>query len=174
MLTLRGRDRDAAALVSMRHILVVDDQPDVCAFVETALKEFAHYRVSASQTADEALPLLDGDRPDLVLLDAVMPGMPAIEFAHHATQRGIPLIVMTGHPDMVDTLARLDWPHIRKPFRLDQLLVECAATIVEYQKNLAMVRASLDRIVNNGAELQRLMERARRSVEAWSGRQGRG
>ena len=150
----------------MRHILVVDDQPDVCAFVETALKEFAHYRVSASQTADAALPLLDSDRPDLVLLDAVMPGMPAIEFAHHATQRRIPLIVMTGHPDMIDTLARFGWPHIRKPFRLDQLLMECAATILECQQNLAMVRAALHRLLDSGVELARLMETARRSVEA--------
>jgi CheY-like chemotaxis protein len=150
----------------MPHVLVVDDQPDVCAFVETALGEFGHYRVSAAGTANQALPLLDQDRPDLVLLDAVMPGMPAIEFALHSTQRGIPLIVMTGHPDMLETLDSFGWPHIRKPFRLDQLLVECAATIVECKQNLFMVRASLDRLLSNGAELARLMERVRRSVEA--------
>src|ERR1700731_2973291 len=101
-----------------------------------------------------------------------MPAMPAIEFAHHATQRRIPLIVMTGHPDMIDTLARFGWPHIRKPFRLDQLLTECAATIVECQQNLAMVRAALHRLLDNGVELARLMERARRWGEAAQRRRG--
>lgn len=145
---------------------MVDDQPDICAFVEMALKEFGHYRVSAARTGNEALPLLDQDRPDLVLLDGVMPGMPAMEFALHSTQRGIPLIVMTGHPDMTETLDLLGWPHIRKPFRLNQLLVECAAAIVEHKQNLTMVRASLHRLLSNSAELARVIERARRSVEA--------
>jgi DNA-binding response OmpR family regulator len=150
----------------MPHVLVVDDQPDVCAFVAMALEEIGHYRVSAARTADEALPLLDRDRPDLVLLDAVMPGMPAMEFALHSTQRGIPLVVMTGHPDMIDTLDGLGWPLLRKPFHLDQLLVECAATIVECKQNLVMVRASLDRLLDNRVELSHLIERSRRSVAA--------
>jgi DNA-binding NtrC family response regulator len=106
----------------------------VCDFVGVALEEFGHYRVSTVGTADQALPLLDRDRPDLVLLDGIMPGMPALEFALHSMQRGIPLIVMTGHPAMIVTLDALGWPHIRKPFSLDQLLVECAAAIVEYKK----------------------------------------
>jgi DNA-binding NtrC family response regulator len=150
----------------MPHVLVVEDQADICAFVETVLEEFAHYRVSAAASADAALPLLDRDPPDLVLLDVIMPGMPALEFALHSTQRGIPLIVMTGHPDTIQTLDRLAWPHIRKPFRLDQLLVECAATIVECKKNLTMVRAALHRLLDNGVELARLIEQSRRSIEA--------
>jgi DNA-binding response OmpR family regulator len=150
----------------MSHVLVVDDEPDICALVGVALEEFGHYRVSAARTGDAALPLLDRDRPDLVLLDAVMPGMPAMEFALHSTQRDIPLIVMTGHPEMIDTLDVLGWSHLRKPFRLDQLLVECAATILECKQNVVMVRASLHRLLNNNVELARLIERARRSVEA--------
>jgi DNA-binding response OmpR family regulator len=150
----------------MPHVLVVEDQPDVCALVEMALKAFGHYRVSAARTGDQALPLLDRDRPDLVLLDGVMPGMPAMEFALHSSRRGIPLIVMTGHPDTIETLDLLGWPCLRKPFRLDQLVLECAATLVECRQNLAIVRAALRRRLDNGAELARVIERSRRSVEA--------
>jgi hypothetical protein len=92
--------------------------------------------------------------------------MPALEFALHSTERGIPVIVMTGHPDMIETLDLLGWPHMRKPFRLDQLLVECAATIVECKQNLAVVRAALHRLLDNRLDLARLIERTRRSVEA--------
>jgi DNA-binding NtrC family response regulator len=101
-----------------------------------------------------------------VLLDVVMPGMPALEFALHSTQRGIPVIVMTGHPDMIETLDRLGCPHIRKPFRLDQLLLECAATIFEGKQNLVTVRTAFHRLLDNRLELARLIEWTRRSVAA--------
>jgi len=149
----------------MPHVLVVDDQPDVRAIVEIALKEVGRYRVSTARTGDEALPVLDRDGPDLVLLDAMMPGMPSMEFALHATQRGIPLIVMTGHPAMGETLDRLGWGYLHKPFRIGHLLAECAATIAQSKKNLVSVRASLDRLLDNRDELARLIERSRRSVE---------
>jgi len=154
----------------MPHVLVVDDQPEVCATVEMALEELGRYRVSCARTGNEALPILDRDRPDLVLLDAIMPGMPALEFALHSTERGIPILVMTGHPDMIKRLDLLGLPYLRKPFHLDQLLVECAATIIECKQNLVTVRAALDRLLSNRDELARLVERARRSVEGSPGR----
>jgi DNA-binding NtrC family response regulator len=154
------------------HVLVVDDQADVCDTVEMALVELGRYRVTARSTGDEALPLLDRDRPDLVLLDAVMPGMPAMELAIHVTQRSIPLVVMTGHPDTIAKLELLGCPHLRKPFLLDQLLLECAAAIVECKQNLVMVRAALDRLLSNREELAQVIGRARRSVAASQRRRG--
>jgi DNA-binding response OmpR family regulator len=150
----------------MRHILVVDDQPDIRTVVEVALAELGHYRVSTARTGDEALPVLDRDRPDLVLLDAVMPGMPAMEFALHATQRDIPLIMMSGNPAMGATLDQLGWAYLHKPFRLGHLLAECAATIARHKENLVTVRASLRRVLDNREELAGLLAQARRSVDA--------
>lgn len=86
----------------MRHVLVVDDQPDVCTTVAVGLQELGRYRVSVAHTGDEALTILDRDKPDLVVLDAVMRGMPATQFALQSTRRGIPLVMMTGHPRMIE------------------------------------------------------------------------
>ena len=59
----------------MPHVLVVDDYPGICPVVQMALETLGDFRVSTALTADEALPILDRDQPDLIILDAVMPGM---------------------------------------------------------------------------------------------------
>ncbi len=138
----------------VRHLLFVDDQPELRAVVQRALEDSGAYRVSCAANGDQALPLLDRDRPDLVVLDAVIPGIPGIELAAHATQRGIPIIVTTAEPDMDARLLRLGWPHLRKPFSLELLLAECDYTIAESQKNLRLVRTSLQRLAKTSGELK--------------------
>src|SRR5689334_15690979 len=105
-----------------RHILVVDDRPEVGEVVRRGLEELGHYRVSSATTGEEALPFFDMDRPDLVVLDAVLPGMSGIELAARAVCREIPVLLITGELAMETRLERVGWPHLRKPFRLDVLL----------------------------------------------------
>lgn len=131
----------------MRHVLVVDQQPQLCALVQQALERTGEYRVSCAGTGEQALPLLDRDRPSLVVLDILLPGMPGIELAAHATQRGVPVIVTTDQAGIDERLSRLGWPYLTKPFRLEVLLDECRATIAETQENLSIVRQSLQRLL---------------------------
>ena len=55
-------------------------------------------------------------------------------------------------------------PHLRKPFHLGQLLAECAAALTQCKETLITVRASLHRLLNNRAELARLIEQGWSSV----------
>src|SRR5260221_10061793 len=129
----------------MRHVLVVDHQSRLCTLVQHALERTGEYRVSCAGTGEQALPVLDRDRPNLVVLDIMMPGMPGIEIASRATQRGIPIIASTDEGDVDARLSRLGWPYLAKPFRLELLLDECRATIAQTQENLRIVQASLER-----------------------------
>lgn len=138
----------------MQHVLFVDNQPELRVLVQGALEAGGDYRVSCAASGDQALPVLDRDRPHLVVLDAVIPGIPGIELAAHATQRGIPIIVTTAEPDIDARLLRLGWPHLRKPFSLDLLLVECDAAIAETQENLRVVRTSLQRLAKTSGEVR--------------------
>ena len=131
----------------MRHVLVVDHQSRLCTLVQHALERTGEYRVSCAGTGEQALPVLDRDRPNLVVLDIMMPGMPGIEIAAHATQRGIPIIATTDERDIDERLSRLGWPYLAKPFRLELLLDECRATIAQTQENLRIVQASLERLL---------------------------
>ncbi len=145
-----------------RHVLLIDDDPDVCAVLQATLENIGGYRVTPTASGDAALPTLDGDRPDLVVLDALGTGMSAMEFALHATQRDIPLIVVTGDPD---SPARLGFPYLLKPFRSDRLVAECAAAIAQPQDNLAIMREALARLLKDRDELRRLLGQGRRSQQ---------
>ncbi|HKW52621.1 MAG TPA: response regulator [Stellaceae bacterium] len=142
-----------------RHIVVVDDRPEVGAIVRLGLEELGHFRVSAVGSGDEALPLFDADRPDLVLLDAVLPGISGIELALHAVKRNIPVLMMTGEGAMQERLARAGWPHLRKPFHLKQLSAEVQSTMKQRRENLRAIRASLDRLFQSTGDLQQLLDR---------------
>lgn len=59
-------------------ILVVDDEADIVATVRTVL-EANGYNVISASNGDECLKILKGKKPDLILLDIMMPGLPARE-----------------------------------------------------------------------------------------------
>jgi DNA-binding NtrC family response regulator len=145
----------------MRHVLVVDDRPDICAVVQMALEESGIYRVSAATEIAQALSLLDRDKPDLLILDAVMPGSLGFCLANGAVERAVPMIMMTGEPVMNELLDELGWSHLRKPFRLPQLLAETRRTLDESQENLRMVRASLQTIAGTTGDLRKTLEQLR-------------
>lgn len=137
----------------MQHVLVVDHQAQLRNHLRQALEETGEYRVSCADSGEQAVHVLDRDRPRLVLLDILMPGMPGIELAAHATQRGVPIIVTTDDADLDERLSRLGWPYLVKPVGLELLLDECRTTIAETQESLRIVRASLERILTTTGEI---------------------
>lgn len=61
--------------MTIRTILLIDDEPDIRAIAELALGAVGGFRTLLAASGPEALARLDGERPDLVLLDVMMPGM---------------------------------------------------------------------------------------------------
>jgi CheY-like chemotaxis protein len=144
---------------NVQHVLVVDRQPRQRRLVQDALERTGEYRVSCAANGDDALSVLDLDRPNLVVLDLMMTGMPGIELAAHATQRGIPIVVTTDQAEMDDRLTRLGWPCVAKPIRIELLLRECRATIPERRATLRTVRSSLARLLTATGEVKDLVAR---------------
>jgi DNA-binding response OmpR family regulator len=142
-----------------RHILVVDDRAEIGQVVQIGLEEIGHYRVSTAVSGDEALRLLDGDPPDVAVLDAVLPGMSGIELAVHAVQRDIPVLLMTGEAATQERLANVGWPYMRKPFHLKDLVVQVEATIAHGEENVRVIRALLDRLFQTSGDLHEVLER---------------
>lgn len=86
-------------------ILIVDDQPDNLLILEDLLGR--HYTVHAACDGEEALTrLADGDRPDLMLLDVVMPGMDGFEVCRRVKAapglRDMPVLLLTGLESAAD------------------------------------------------------------------------
>ncbi len=142
----------------LRHVLVIDDQPDLCETVRLGLEEVGRYRVSSVISGQDAMPLLDSDRPSLVVVNAVLPGIPGIEVAAQAARRDIPALVMTDDAAMDIRLERMGWPHLRKPFQVQQLLEEVHNTIGRAHENARIIRASLDRLFQTSGDLARAID----------------
>ena len=71
------------ARVDMAKILVVDDEPLACEFLKRFLGKQG-YEISIATTGEQALELIQAERPHLVLLDIRMPGMDGMEVMRRA------------------------------------------------------------------------------------------
>jgi DNA-binding response OmpR family regulator len=109
------------------HILIVDDDPRFLELLELTLTKEG-YRITCALTGEEALWVIQDSRPDLVVLDIIMPGMDGWEIANRLntiTKETIPYIFLTakGQPHHRLTglgLGAMDY--ITKPFHPDRLL----------------------------------------------------
>jgi two-component system OmpR family response regulator len=106
---------------ALPHILVVDDDPDVCDVVRQLL-EGSNLRVSIAANGREMRAVLADDAIDLVIIDALMPGESGISLAQHARALHVAVIIMTGDPDQRDLVEISGFPFIFKPFRMNELL----------------------------------------------------
>jgi len=112
----------------LKKILVVDDETgftDALSDVFTA----RGYAVTAAHDGEEALEKMRGDRPDLVILDIMMPKMDGLKVA--ATLRSdnvlkdVPVVMLTARTEVGDTKQGLELgaaAYVAKPFRMESLL----------------------------------------------------
>jgi CheY-like chemotaxis protein len=81
-----------------KKILIVDDEPGVLALLETRLSS-AGYQVVKADNGRDALFLASKEKPDLILLDIVMPGMDGAQVSealeYDPVTRDIPVIFLT-------------------------------------------------------------------------------
>jgi signal transduction histidine kinase/CheY-like chemotaxis protein len=121
--------RIAATTAGDEKVLVVDDDPMILQFVSTTLEQ-AGYRVTAVNTADEALDCYSaaGSEPfRLVLSDVVMPRVNGVDLARRllASDPNVRILFMSGQvsPDFVGAdFADHDFDLLTKPFRSEGLL----------------------------------------------------
>ena len=102
------------------HILVVEDDPLVAEVVLDVLAD--RYRTSRAETAAAALECLRAGRIDAMLLDCTLPGGLDPHLVPTADELGVPVILMSGHPEPAESAAGIGRPFLLKPFTLARLL----------------------------------------------------
>jgi len=118
-----------------QHILVVEDEPSIAELISINLTH-AGYAVSRALQADEALLLLRNTKPDLVILDWMMPGKSGVQFARElrsnpATQ-AIPILMLTAKGEEADKVLGLDAgadDYVTKPFSPKELVARVKALL---------------------------------------------
>jgi DNA-binding response OmpR family regulator len=104
-------------------ILVIDDDPDVRAFISESLEELG-YRVFQANDGKSGLSAFAAEKPDLVVLDFIMPGLSGADVAGRilAKQPQQPILFVSGYSetDSIRSIAP-NAPLLTKPFRADAL-----------------------------------------------------
>lgn len=112
----------------MKSILIVDDQADVRRLLEIVLRAKGRHLVQA-ESGEEAIEVVRQNRPDLILLDVMMPGgMDGYETTRLLKEDpafvGCPIIAMTAkvqEQDRIDALEAGADDYIGKPFDMAEL-----------------------------------------------------
>jgi DNA-binding response OmpR family regulator len=114
--------------VSHRTIIVVDDDIDICSLIEDALVSHG-YRVVTVPNGLELLTALAGKKPDLILLDVMMPAVSGLDLCRALKRspefRDIPVVLMSALEsgnDVQLVLTNGAAEYLKKPFQLTQLV----------------------------------------------------
>lgn len=113
----------------MRRIAVVDDHMDIGNMLQEVL-ERAGYGVLRAYSGTEALLLLERQRPDLVLLDLMLPGLSGEAVLPHLA--GVPVIVLSARGEVQDKVSLLlegAADYMTKPFDTRELLARIAVQL---------------------------------------------
>ena len=120
---------------SEKKILVIEDEQDIQTLLEYNLSQ-AGFEVIQSENGEEGLWLAIERRPDLILLDWMLPLLSGIEvlrqLRNRADTRDIPVIMMTARGEEGDRLRGLDGgadDYVTKPFSPAELLARVRAII---------------------------------------------
>jgi two-component system, OmpR family, response regulator len=116
------------------HILVIDDNDDVRAVLVEQLQDHG-YRVSSAIDGHSMREFLERDGSvDAVVLDALMPGENSASLALHLKALGLPVVMISGSPDLIQFALEHDLQLLQKPFGGSELV---AAVVKALGSNLA-------------------------------------
>ncbi len=120
-------------MASNRHILVVDDEPNIREVVELYLRREG-FDVEVTADGAAALVALERNLPDLVVLDLMLPEVDGLEIARILRQgeTDIPIIMLTAKGDESDRIAGLELgadDYVTKPFSPKELVARVKAVL---------------------------------------------
>src|SRR5690625_654811 len=108
------------------HLLVVDDEENIRDLLAAALR-FAGFTVTTARNGNEALTAAREVRPDLIVLDVMMPDMDGFTVTRRLRGRGdeVPVLFLTARADSQDAVRGLGAggdDYVTKPFSLDEVV----------------------------------------------------
>ena len=133
--------------------MVIDDEQDILDLVEYNLKQNG-YKVSCVTTGEEALDAARDSKPDLILLDLMLPGVDGFEVCkilkRDAETNDIPIIMLTAKGEDIDVVTGLELgadDYITKPFS-PRVLVARVRSVLRTKKDPAHVEKSTEKIIS--------------------------
>jgi CheY-like chemotaxis protein len=113
-----------------KRILVVDDEPSITRLLKLNLEQTNDYEVRTENDANAALPAAEEFKPDLILLDVMMPGMDggelAAAFQANPRLKSVPIVFLTAAATKGEVYARGGkvggLPFLAKPVEIAEVI----------------------------------------------------
>jgi two-component system OmpR family response regulator len=114
-------------------LLVVDDEPNIRELLSASLR-YAGFEVATAADGQQALALAESFRPDLLVLDVMMPGLDGFGVVRRLRQNGrhTPVLFLTARDAAEDKVSGLTLggdDYVTKPFSLDEVLARIRAVL---------------------------------------------
>ena len=146
------------------HVLVIEDEDALAQLLKYNLEKEG-YRVSIAQDGEEALVVADEVRPDLIVLDWMLPKAAGIEVCRRLRarqeSRNTPIVMLTARDEEGDRIRGLDTgadDYVTKPFSMVELLARLRAVMRRIRPGLAD-----DKVHCGDITMDRAAHRVRRS-----------
>jgi two-component system, OmpR family, response regulator len=128
-------------------LLVVDDEPNIVELLSASLR-YAGFAVATAQSGVDAVNAARRDRPDLVLLDVMLPDMDGFEVLRKLRSGAdrVPVVFLTARDATEDKIAGLTLggdDYVVKPFSLEEVLARVRAVLRRTSGGGEAERASL-------------------------------
>jgi len=121
-------------------ILVVEDDADIAQLVELYLGR-ADHQVDVVTSGADALARVRRDRPDLIVLDVMLPGLDGLEICRtlraDAATAAVPIVMLTARAEEADRIAGLELgadDYVTKPFSPKELVARVKAVLRRVQR----------------------------------------
>jgi DNA-binding response OmpR family regulator len=116
-------------------IAALDDEADILALLKVSLEK-AGYRFAGFEEAEDLFHFLAREKPDLILLDLMLPGTDGLEVCRHIRRSedlaSIPIIMLTARGDESDKVVGLELgadDYVTKPFSVKELIARIHAVL---------------------------------------------
>ena len=151
------------------HLMIVDDQDSIRKLCMTVGASVG-LRCTQAESAEDALTRLDGEAPDMILADLMMPNMSGLDFLTEA-KRMLPhaeIAIMTGHGSIESAVQAMRlgaYDYITKPFRIEELKLllhrmrEKVQLVAEnlFLRERVNTEMDLNGVIGSSAKIQDLM-----------------
>lgn len=136
----------------MAHILVVEDEIDICNLIRHELEAEGH-RVTQAFDGPSALLAVEKSQPQLIILDWMLPGLDGLTVCRRIRQNYlVPIIMLTARTEEVDRILGLEVgadDYISKPFSIRELQARVRAILRRVELDARMA-ASVAQIASSG------------------------
>ena len=137
----------------MKKLLIVDDETDIATSIQYVLTQEGFSTLLAHDGL-KAMELIEKEKPDLIILDLMMPGIDGLEVCRRvrSTDRHTPILMLTARTSEIDTVVGLELganDYIAKPVRLRELVARVKAHLRESPTTSGIANSGRNIKLNN-------------------------